>query len=184
MGFGVRAEREATLTSGFSIHTQPQTDNPRSHQLTDPMRKRRGFTYSVSVMWNTVHFPHFYWWNGERSFDLLQAMASLLSEKHGQTYSTTMAWLRCVLSFPFWDHPSYASEDICQLLEDLQKQHHFCLWMSLELRACGFSWTNNFFSPSYFVSFPPLLYFIPFIIASINYLKIIKLSSKDVHCVP
>ena len=26
-------------------------------------------------------------------------MASLLSEKHGQTYSTTMAWLRCVLSF-------------------------------------------------------------------------------------
>ena len=26
-------------------------------------------------------------------------MASLLSEKHGQTYSTTMAWLRCVPSF-------------------------------------------------------------------------------------
>ena len=26
-------------------------------------------------------------------------LASLLSEKHGQTYSTTMAWLRCVLSF-------------------------------------------------------------------------------------
>ena len=46
-------------TSGFSIHTQSQTDNPSSHQLTDPMRKRRrGFTYSVSVMWNTVRFPH------------------------------------------------------------------------------------------------------------------------------
>ena len=65
-------------------------------------------------------------------------MASLLSEKHGQTYSTTMAWLRCVLSFfPPENHLSYASEDIDQLLEDLQKQHHFCLSMLLELRVHG-----------------------------------------------
>ena len=38
-------------------------------------------------------------WPRKHLFFFYKRLASLLSELHEQTYSTTMAWLRCVLSF-------------------------------------------------------------------------------------
>ena len=99
-GFWGTSRERSYFDVRVSIHTQSQTNNPHSHQLTDSMRKiRRGFTYSVSVMWNTACFPTSTGGMGKEASIFYKRMASLLSEKHGQTYSTTMAWLRCVLSF-------------------------------------------------------------------------------------
>ena len=90
---------------GFLTHMLSLTSNPLSQPSTELMReKRRDNIYSASVMWNTALFPHLcsplpVEWPRKHLFFFYKRLASLLSELHEQTYSTTMAWLRCVLSF-------------------------------------------------------------------------------------
>ena len=81
MCFEVRAEREATLTSGFSFHTQSQTDNPRSHQLIHEKEKKRLYLQSIRDVEHSSFSPLLLveWRKKLRSFTNAWPLSSLKS---------------------------------------------------------------------------------------------------------
>ena len=81
------SNRSASLAAAYTRHEKPKR---RAYEERIRMVEHSSFVPAVFSMTGRM---------GKASSSLYKIIASLLSEKTGEAYSTTMAWIRCRLSF-------------------------------------------------------------------------------------
>ena len=74
-----------------SVYKNHENEKKRAESTVENQRYRAKFLYSPGL----INFC----WHGKRRKHFYTCLASLLAEKWNQFYSTTINWLRCILSF-------------------------------------------------------------------------------------
>ncbi len=103
MASGVGVMRELSLMSVFSTHMPPQTETHSSQPATGNARlKKRAYDQRVREVEHASFTPLVLSATGgmaNEATHFYKRLASCLANKWDHTYSSTMSWLRCRLTF-------------------------------------------------------------------------------------